>query len=185
MKEAAPVKLNLGCGTNKIPGFLNVDTEKTCKPDILCDFVSKKLPLKSGTVDEIVFFHCIEHIRKCFHKRILTEIWRLLKPGTQVFISYPEFSKCYKNWATNFRGKRDFWEKTMFGRQLYASDYHVCAMHTPEFKDLLKDCGFESITNISEEIEPHNTIVTATKGLKPLNYEDLIRADIANTTIKK
>ncbi len=178
-----PLKLNLGSGSNKIPGFINVDNEPTCKPDLLHDFINKKLPYKTDSVDEIVLFHCIEHICKPLHKRILTEMWRVLKPGSPVIISYPEFIRCFKNWKYNYRGKREFWEHTIFGRQLYPSDYHVCIMHTPEFIELLQDNGFTSITHNPEPKELHNTVVKAVKGPKPPNYEDLILSDMNNTTI--
>lgn len=178
------LKLNLGSGSNKIDGFVNIDVELSCKPDLVCNFITDKLPYKASTVDEVVFFHCIEHIIKPHHKRILNEIWRVLKPGSSLILSYPEFMECVKNWKSNYKGLRSFWEKTIFGRQLYPADFHVSLMHTPDTIDLLTDCGFININAQPEPVEKYNTIVYATKGKKPIDYEGLIKENMSKLKVR-
>ncbi len=168
-------KLNLGCGSNKIKGFINVDKEPTCKPDLLCDFVKDKLPYKDHTIDEVVMFHTIEHISKRQHAHILNEIWRVLKPGGFITFSYPEFEACVENWRVNHLGRKEFWEATIYGRQFYSSDFHVCIMHTPDFISFLEFQGFTSIRVVPEPDEPWNSILWCAKGEKPPTYEDLMR----------
>lgn len=179
------MKLNLGCGSNKIEGFINIDTESSCKPDKVCNFITQKLPFKKNSVEEVVLFHTIEHISKRYHKIILSEIWRVLRPQGRFIVSYPEFTKCVENWKKNFRGKREFWEATIYGRQLYPSDFHVAIMYSPDFIDTLKDCGFVSIVAKSEPQEDYNTVVSCVKGKEVPTYEELIRADMLNTTLKR
>lgn len=174
------LKLNIGCGTNKIDGYVNIDIEPNVKPDLIHNFVNQQLPYKDKSVDEIVCFHTIEHIHKHFHKRILVDCWRVLKPQGRIIITYPEFLKCVKNWKVNYRGRKEFWEKTIFGRGLYLSDLHVCIMHTPEFLDTLLDCGFTNVVATPEKDEFWNTIVTGVKGTKPLNYEDMVKSYVNN-----
>lgn len=178
-------KLNIGCGNNKIPGYINIDCEPSCKPDLLHNFILSPLPFKKNTVSEIVFFHTIEHIHKMFHQRILKECWRVLKPDARLIITYPEFTVCVNNWKTNYRGKKEYWEKTIFGRQLYPSDFHVCIMHTPDFTATLTDCGFDKIQSVPELGEEWNTIITAVKGEKMLNYEDLVYNYVTKLKIQK
>ena len=178
-------KLNLGCGSNKLDGFLNIDTELSCKPDYCCDFTVDRLPNKPDTVDEIVMFHTIEHISKHKHKHIIDEIWRVLKPGSPVIFSYPEFLKCVDNWKNNEKGKKDFWEATLYGRQLYPSDYHVCIMHTPDFIRFLEGEGFTGIRSLAEPSEPYNTILTCVKGKKPPTYVDLMRDHMNKVKFEK
>jgi SAM-dependent methyltransferase len=170
------IKLNLGCGANKLKGFINIDTEPSTKPDLVCNFVFNKLPYKDNSVEEVVFFHCIEHISKRLHPQILCEIWRVLKPGAKLFMSYPEFLKCVANWRTNYRGKKTFWEATLYGRQLYASDSHVCIMHTPDFVEVLADCGFIEINSSPELTEIYNTMLSCIKGVAVPKYVDLIKS---------
>src|ERR1017187_8125756 len=101
-------RLNLGCGANKIEGFINIDAEPSCKPDVICNFI-EKIPYKTDSVDEVVLFHTIEHINKVYHVKLLQEVWRVLKPGGGLMVSYPEFTTCVENWKTNYRGKKAYW----------------------------------------------------------------------------
>ena len=170
------IKLNLGCGTSKIPGFINIDCEESVKPDIVHDFTKVTLPYPSGSVDQICLFHTIEHISRFHHINIFNEIFRVLKTGAPFWMSYPEFSECYKRWSTNHLGDKKFWEACMFGRQLYPSDFHVVPMHTPDLKIVLEDCGFTSII-CGPEPPPNefNTVVKCVKGsVSPKNYEDIV-----------
>jgi len=97
-----PLKLNLGCGSNKLPDYVNIDGEASCKPDVLHNIL-EKFPYKAGAAEEIVMFHCIEHIHRSLHPKLLIEIWRLLQPGGSLIISYPEFLKAVENWKTNYK----------------------------------------------------------------------------------
>jgi SAM-dependent methyltransferase len=172
-----PLILNLGCGSNKIPGCVNIDAEASVNPDRIINFIAGKLPYKPGTVDEVYLFHTIEHISKKFHPKVFAEVYRALKPNGKFYMAYPEFSRCYANWRLNYRGQRDFWEATMFGRQLYPTDFHVCAMDSQELSLALQSVGFGSITFKAElKPEQHNTILVAVKnGVPDITYEDIIK----------
>lgn len=178
-------KLNIGCGMNKIPGYVNIDIEKSCKPDLVHNFVNEKLPFKNNSVSEILLFHTIEHVQKRFHARVLAECWRVLVPKGRIIITYPEFLKCVKNWRTNYRGMRDFWENTIFGRQLYPGDAHVCIMHTPYFIEVMIACGFDKIVDKPEPHEKQYTTITAIKGDCVINYEQLVGDYVKNIKVVK
>lgn len=181
MSKRPIFKLNLGCGDNKLKDYINIDTEKKCKPDLVHDFVEKTLPYKPKSIDEVVMFHTIEHIRKPYHPHILSEIFRVLKVGAPVYLSYPNFWECATRWKDNYMGKRDFWHATMFGRQLYPSDYHVCAMDPKELEILLKGIGFENVKSSAERQENYNSITRATRGklLKTIDYEHLLSEELS------
>lgn len=180
-----PLKLNLGAGENRIEGYISIDNEKSTKPDLLHDFIKQPLPYKSKTVDEVIFFHCIEHISKRFHKLILHEVQRVLKPGGVLLVSYPEFAVCVQHWLDNYRGMRKFWEATVYGRQLFPSDFHVCAMDTLEFTLFLKECGFNDIRATTEATEKHNTVIRAVAGTRFKNYEQLCKEGQETTRVVK
>jgi predicted SAM-dependent methyltransferase len=179
-----PLKLNLGCGSNKLPDYVNIDGEASCKPDVLHNIL-EKFPYKAGAAEEIVMFHCIEHIHRSLHQKLFTEIWRLLRPGGRLIISYPEFLKAVENWKTNYKGKKDFWENVIYGRQLYPGDAHVTIMHTPDFVKKLKSWGFGGIRSYSEKDEKFNTIISCVKAAAPIGYEDLIRKDMVSHKFKR
>lgn len=172
------MKLNLGCGTTKIEGYVNIDCNPAVKPDKVVNFISGKLPYRTNSVEEVLLFHTIEHIQKVYHRVVVSEIYRVLKPGGTFICSYPEFRTIAKYWLENFKGKRDWWEKTIFGRQLHPSDFHVCAMEFKSFSNLLKNCGFKDIKVQLEEPEEYNTIISALKGNVPTSYEKLHKREM-------
>ena len=171
------MKLNLGCGSEKLEGYINVDCNKELGPDLLCDFTKDGLPYANGSVEQVVLFHTIEHIQKSFHLQLLLEIRRVLCPDGTFLISYPEFTRCYENWRTNHRGKREFWEATIFGRQSSPSDYHVCIMDTPEFSYTLRSAGFRILHCIPEVSEPYNTVIKVTPDILQ-TYSEEVRSNV-------
>lgn len=180
------LKLNVGCGTNKIQGFINIDTEESCKPDLIHNIMEDPLPFPDGSAEEIVFFHCIEHIRKCYHRAVLTEFARVLKPGGKLYISYPNFWECAQRWKQNTGGMKKFWEATLYGRQLYPTDYHVCAMDPDELTDLLFSIGFASVFTKPELTETYNSITFAKKsGVACQEYETLIANDVKKMVVEQ
>lgn len=180
------LKLNIGCGDSKIDGYINIDAERKCKPDIVLDITEEQLPHKANTVDEILFFHCIEHIRKLLHRKILLEFYRVLKNDSKLYITYPNFWECAQRWHANSSGRREFWEATLFGRQLYSGDYHVCAMSPEYLTALLYECGFEVLISKPEPDEAYNTMTIAAKSGKPMSfYEDIVAQDMQNMVVKE
>lgn len=176
-EKSSKLCLNLGCGSEKINGCVNVDIEASLNPDVVCDF-RKALPYETETVDKVYLFHVIEHIEEKHHVDILSEIWRVLRFGSRVYISYPEFKKVARNYIENHLGMRDFWRATIYGRQLYPSDYHVALMDSDLFKVFLEQIGFDNVIVTSEAKEPWNTVVCATKVEAPLNYIELLNKEI-------
>lgn len=177
------LKLNLGCGSTKLEGYVNVDLEASCNPDLVFDFTKLYLPYEPDSVDEIVMFHTIEHIPKTHHVQILDGFWKVLKPGARLILSYPNFWECAQNWKNNYKGDRDFWHRTLYGRQLYPSDFHVCAMDPTELEVLLRDLGFINCLSHKEPVEDYNSITSAVKGTRT-TYMNLLVKDLETTIIK-
>ena len=45
-------KLNLGCGNDKLRGFVNADVSSLCNPDIICR-LGRDLPFKDNSFEEV------------------------------------------------------------------------------------------------------------------------------------
>lgn len=84
------MKLNIGSGYKKYPGFTNVDSDKNCKPDYVLelDDVNLVLPFDDNSVDEIKAYHIFEHIGAGYLK-LLQEVYRVCKSGAIIDVRVP------------------------------------------------------------------------------------------------
>lgn len=79
-----PVRINLGCGTNKLSGFQNYDAELD---------IRKPLPFAAESVDFILIEHCLEHVNGPDGFRFLKEAYRVLKPNGVLRVCVPQLKK--------------------------------------------------------------------------------------------
>lgn len=82
------MKLNIGSGYVRIPGFLNVDHDPLVKPDFLCDLENLKLSIEDSTVDEVYAHHILEHIGPGFLP-LMKELYRVCKHDAVLDIKFP------------------------------------------------------------------------------------------------
>lgn len=159
------MKINYGCGESPLEGFINIDTEQNdlTKPDIVCDIKRSTLPFKDEEVEVICALHVLEHIEMGHWQRVFLEFHRVLMPNGQLILAYPEFEICAKYFIENHKGARDFWRRTLYGRQHYPGDYHVVPMRTPEVITNLKEYGFANIKYGPEVDEEWSTFLSCNK----------------------
>lgn len=85
------MKLNLGCGHNKLPGWVNVDMFPECAPDVLCDLEALPWPWADDSVDEALFNHSLEHLGQSTRTFLgmMQELYRVCRDGAQIAINVP------------------------------------------------------------------------------------------------
>lgn len=84
------IKLNLGCGKKKLDGYINVDKEVSCQPDILHDLDVFPYPLADDHFKEVTMDHVMEHLKDPL--MVLGEIYRVSADGAAITIKTPHFS---------------------------------------------------------------------------------------------
>jgi hypothetical protein len=77
--ETELIKLDLGCGQNKQPGFLGVDIAKTEHADFVQDLFKFPWQWKDNSVEEIFASHFFEHVPQDKRFAFMDECWRVLK----------------------------------------------------------------------------------------------------------
>ncbi len=93
VEELKPLKLNLGSGPTKIPGFISVDNIKFPEVDVVCD-LTKKWPFDDNTVDEATASHVVEHFTAMERVHFVNELYRVMIPGGKATIVAPCWSSC-------------------------------------------------------------------------------------------
>lgn len=83
-------KLNLGCGNDIKPGYVNMDRYNANGVDIVYDLEKFPYPFKDNTFDEIFAQDIIEHISPFFD--VMNELHRISKNKTILKIQVPHFS---------------------------------------------------------------------------------------------
>ena len=85
------MKLNLGCGSKAIDGFLNVDKYATAITDVVVDLEKTPWPWLSDSVEEIRFIHSLEHMGQDTdtYLNIIRETYRVCADRASVVIHVP------------------------------------------------------------------------------------------------
>lgn len=88
---SSPLKLNLGCGTRKLPGFVNVDKAPGCDPDLLVDLERFPWPFADDSADHVVLHHTLEHLGAAAetYLGVIRELYRVCAPDATIEITVP------------------------------------------------------------------------------------------------
>jgi SAM-dependent methyltransferase len=89
LSSPAVRKLNLGCGRDLRPGYVNLDLVKIPGIDVVAN-LEQSLPFADDSFDEIFTSHVLEHVADLF--ALLAELRRICKPGAVIRIYVPHLS---------------------------------------------------------------------------------------------
>ena len=106
------MKLNLGCGTDPKPGFLNVDFMELPGTDLvadLSDLAANPLDLPDDSVEEFLAIHFLEHLADPLP--FMQEMWRLAEPEATFLL------------ATPYGSSDDAWEDPTHVRPYFANSW--------------------------------------------------------------
>lgn len=107
-QDNAPVKFNMGCGNDRLPGYIGID-KYSSNADYKLDITEVELP--DGCADEILASHVIEHIPQ---HRIIEVIKRwnnALKSGGKLILETPDLHELCKMFVS--QSEEDRWLTTM------------------------------------------------------------------------
>lgn len=100
LKRYDSLKLNIGCGKAKFPGWVNVDIEPGA--DLVVD-VRKGLPFDDESVHFIYNEHFLEHLTFEEGEKVLREFWRCLKKEGVLRIAMPDLDYIIDKYITSWR----------------------------------------------------------------------------------
>src|SRR5258708_3710895 len=91
LEEKTYLKLNLGAGKSRMPGFLSVDSIPFDGLDVIAD-LTKPWPWEENSVDEIHMSHVLEHFTGIERVHIFNEMHRVLIKGGKAVIITPHWA---------------------------------------------------------------------------------------------
>lgn len=153
-KRNKRVNVNLGCGTNLVKGFINIDmvrpsnaTNQTFMEGNVLD-----IPMPNNSVDYMIMDQVLEHMAMDDVIPALYEVRRVLKPGGRAVIVVPDFEDA----VNQFLGadlnisydpmKFRWFAEVVYGNQAHEGEYHRVPM-TPRFlHESLRTAGLKNNT---------------------------------------
>jgi hypothetical protein len=83
------LRLNLGCGTKRLDGYINVD--KYGDPDLCFDLETFPYPWETNSIAEIKMHHVLEHLGQQTetYLKIIQELYRICQPNAKIDIIVP------------------------------------------------------------------------------------------------
>lgn len=147
-------KVNLGCGTKKIPGWINVDIRPETEPQLVWD-TSKVLPWV-GQVDVLYSCHNLEHYKRSEIPGILENWFRALKPGGELRISVPDFDAICRHYL--YHKKLPKLYGLLHGGLKNDFDIHYISFDFDSLSEMLTSVGFENIERYDRWNTEHSYI---------------------------
>ncbi len=89
-RNTKPKTLHLGCGPNKKPNSLGLDSNKNVKPDVVHNLDKYPYPFGNNQFDTIIAENIVEHIENI--PRFMEEIHRICSHKAKVLITTGHFS---------------------------------------------------------------------------------------------
>lgn len=118
------MKLNLGCGLNHLPGYINLDKEPAAIPDRMFDI---ELPwlVTPNSVEHIVANHVVEHLHDL--KTFFRQCYLALAPDCEMVVHVPHHCS------------EDFWGDPTHVRPITETMMHLLSR---EFCAMCKEKGY-------------------------------------------
>ena len=140
-KKKNEIKINLGCGNDIKPGYINVDKyNNTGRVDYKWDL--SKLEVEDGTVDEIYTSHVFEHISIMDMYSVLTEWRRALCDGGRLVLRLPNLEHEINIWLNTPDDKKWLEVGRIFGSQTHEGNTHFCGFNPESLKSFLERFDF-------------------------------------------
>lgn len=147
LSKVMPKKVNLGCGYDVRPGYLNVDMHERHGPDLVAD-ITKLDMLPSGYFEEVVAQDVLEHLERHKVEPALAEWSRLLADGGVIHVRVPSLMNMFDMLRQPENHPCEEAEKVvhlMYGTQAYTGDYHLSGFTGPMLNTYLNRAGLRVV----------------------------------------
>src|SRR5882672_5585311 len=96
--------LDVGCGDNKYPGAIGLDSNPRTAADVIHDLGAFPYPFPDDEFDLVVTRHVAEHVPDVM--AFMSELHRITKPGGIIKLVTPHYSN--PDWASDLTHRNHF-----------------------------------------------------------------------------
>lgn len=137
-------RINVGCGYDKRPGYLNIDMDPACAPDLLI-VDGDVSAITRGHYDEVCAKDVLEHIPRTETLSALLDWASWLKVGGQLWLQ----TSSILHVADRLRESAKYeahhgWTICLFGNQAHGGDFHHTGFTETTLRVHLLAAGFEA-----------------------------------------
>jgi len=136
------MKLNVGCGSVKMTGYVNVDIRYLPNVDVV-DNAAFLRKFRNENITGIYACHILEHFSRWDVDAVLKRWFDLLQPNGTLTISVPDFEAIASHYT-----KHQNIEKLLgliYGGQDFPENQHHCCWDFVSLKKVLKSIGFSKV----------------------------------------
>jgi len=158
-------RLNWGCGSQPVPGWLNSDIKAASGVDIACD-LQDALPFDDASIDYVVSIHALPELPHPDIEPALRELYRVLEVGGVLRLSLPDLDRAIRAYldgeagyflvpdddARSLGGKLVV-QMSWYGhsRSLYTFDFIEELLYRAGFRRVVR-CEFRGTASVHPEI---------------------------------
>lgn len=146
------MKLNIGCGYNRLAGWLNADNNPESAADTLME--AHDLRLENASAQEIKALQLVEHLGFFKAKYFLSECWRVLEPGGTLTIETPDIEKTFSVFLAGDAAAREAALGWVYGPETAGMGHAYC-FPKELLAELLAEAGFEVRSVAGFLFQPH------------------------------
>jgi len=135
LRQVAPLKIDLGCGTRKKAGFIGVDVRAFPGVDLVIDLTAR-WPWENDSVEEVHCSHFLEHLDAAERIHFVNELYRILKTGARATIITPHWAsaRAYGDLTHKWPPVSEFWYhyllKSWRDTEAPHNDFYTCNFQT-------------------------------------------------------
>jgi predicted SAM-dependent methyltransferase len=142
------LKLHLGCGLFYKPGYVNIDLYDDSVADMRADV--SDLPLDAEKAQLIEANHLIEHFDYIHCKYVLSEWFRILKPGGTLILETPDLAETHRKFTESKPETQRITLQWIFGIDSQGMQ-HKTGFTFELLRSLLAEIGFDRITRLDAQ----------------------------------
>lgn len=88
------LKLNLGCGSDRLPGYVNIDVNPFANAELYLDFRKLGAVFAPGSIAEIRMIHSIGYLNLWQSRALFTEFFSMMQSSGVLILELPNLESC-------------------------------------------------------------------------------------------